>query len=281
MVKYALRGVWLVFPALAVSGIARGQGIVVAGGGQGRVVGGQVLDSVSGRPLGGADVYFTTLPGQGRTDGAGRFRLEGHSVRDSLLVVRHIGYVPRTVAVTPDAPVLATIDIGSIYLRPVATQLDRIAVEVEEIRRYPQLDGFYTRKKNLTGLGHFLTREFVERSGAPRTSDLIRKSHKVEIECSKSAGNTCVAASRRARETRMLLRARDTTVVEDELFTFGAGRCRMEVWVDGVRSPFNLDEIPVEWIVGIEIYSGPGTTPPLFGLGACGVIAIWTSVPGA
>ena len=34
---------------------------------QQRFVGGVVLDSVSGRPLSGADVYFTTLPGQGKT----------------------------------------------------------------------------------------------------------------------------------------------------------------------------------------------------------------------
>ena len=56
----------------------------------------------------------------------------------------------------------------------------------------------------------------------------------------------------------------------------------MEVWVDGVRSPFyDVDEIPVAWIVGIEIYSGPETTPVIFGQGACGAIAIWTAVPGS
>jgi hypothetical protein len=49
-----------------------------------------------------------------------------------------------------------------------------------------------------------------------------------------------------------------------------------------VRSPFyDVDEIPVSWIVGIEIYSGPETTPVVFGQGACGVIAIWTAVPGS
>jgi len=56
----------------------------------------------------------------------------------------------------------------------------------------------------------------------------------------------------------------------------------MDVWVAGVRSPFfDVDDIPVNWIVGIEIYSGPETTPVIFGQGPCGVVAIWTAVPGS
>src|SRR6185436_6716274 len=98
--------------------------------------------------------------------------------------------------------------------------------------------------------------------------DLLRFSHKVVIECGKAVSATCVATSRRARETRVLIR-RDSVNVEDETAAFDAARCRMEVWVDGVRSPFDLDAIPPEWIVGIEIYSGPGTTPAVFGMGAC------------
>jgi hypothetical protein len=172
-------------------------------------------------------------------------------------------------------------DVGVLHLRPVATALDRIAVEAEEMRRYPQLVGFYDRKDDLTGLGHFITRETIERVAALRTSDVLRRSHKLEIECGKQGAGICVASSRRARETRFVAAARDSVNVEDAALAFDAGRCRMDVWVDGVRSPFDLDTIPVEWIVAIEVYSGPATTPPVFGLGACGVIAIWTSVPGA
>ncbi len=261
-------------------------GLLLAGAGsvaaQHRWVGGVVLDSVSGKPLVGVEAYFTTaMPSQNRTDSEGRFRLTAASINDSVVVVRRIGYVPRTIIVSPLAPILATMDIGAVYLRPVATELDRIAVEVEEVRRYPVLDGFYQRKANLSGLGHFMTRDFVERSASPRTSDLLRKSHKLEIECGKAMGSQCIATSRRARETRLMQGRRDSANIEDETVTFGAGRCRMEIWVDGVRSPFDLDSIPVEWIVGIEVYSGPGTVPPIFGMGACGVVAIWTAVAGA
>jgi hypothetical protein len=165
----------------------------------------------------------------------------------------------------------------------VATEIDKIAVEVEEVRRYPQLGGFYVRKAQLDGLGHFLTRDAIERRPAIRTSDLLRYTHKVEIECSKQSGGQCFATSRRNRETRLLQQGRgsDTTSLEEVPAIFGMGRCRMEVWLDGAPSPFDIDAIPVHWIVGIEIYSGPATTPAVFGMGPCGVVAIWTTVPGA
>lgn len=242
-----------------------------------RTVFGQVLDSVTGRPLDRADVYFTTLVGQARTGPDGRFWLEGASTRDSVLVVRRIGYVARRVVVTPAAR-LRALDVGHVYLRPVATELDAIAVEAEEVRRYPVLEGFYQRRQAFSGLGHFFTREFIERTGALKTSDVLRRSHKLEVECGKNPGGQCAATSRRARETRLVVRPRDSTGTgaESEGVFFEAGRCRMDVWVNGVRSPFDIDATPVDWIVGIEIYSGPATTPPVFGTGPCGVVAIWT-----
>jgi hypothetical protein len=242
---------------------------------------GVVLDSVSRRPLEGASVYFTTAEGESRTGSDGRFRLQVGNSRDTLMVVRRIGFVPSTFPVHLAAGAMVS-DVGYLQLRPVATKLDQIAVEAEQVRRFPQLEGFYARKDAMHGLGHYMTRDDVERIPAARTSDLLRHALKLEIECSKASGGQCYAASRRARETRLNRVTRiDTTNVEDISQSFGAGRCRMEVWVDGVRSPFELDTIPVDWIVAIEIYSGPATTPPVFGQGACGVVAIWTSVIGA
>jgi len=242
---------------------------------------GIVLDSVSRRPLEGVSVYFTTAEGESRTGPDGRFRLSVTSPRDTLMVVRRIGFVPSTFPVHLAYGALVS-DVGYLQIRPVASKLDQILVEAEQIRRFPQLEGFYSRKDAMRGLGHYLTKDDVERIPAAKTSDVLRHSMKLEIECSKSSSGQCYAASRRARETRLsTARRMDTTAVEDISQGFGTGRCRMEVWVDGIRSPFELDTIPVDWIVAIEIYSGPATTPAEFGQGACGVVAIWTSVPGA
>jgi hypothetical protein len=254
-------------------------------GAQERVVFGQVIDSVSAQPLGGVSTYFTTNRLEYHTGADGQFTLHGDLTRDSVLVVRRIGYVPRTVVVSELAR-LPIVDVGLVYLRPVATVLDKIAVVTEEVRRYPQLMGFYDRKANLSGLGHFFTRESIERSAAARTSDVLRKSPKVEMECNRaSSAGECAATSRRAREMRFRLQPQDSTYASQELglgYLMEQSRCRMDLWVDGVRSPvFDVDDIPVTWILGIEIYSGPESTPVVFGQGACGVIAIWTAVPGS
>ena len=39
----------------------------------------------------------------------------------------------------------------------------------------------------------------------------------------------------------------------------------------------NVPDVPQDMIAGIEIYSGPATTPTAFGAGHCGVVAIWTT----
>ena len=155
-----------------------------AGVGQERAIFGQVIDSVSGQPLRGTSAYFTTSRLEAHTNDGGFFVLHGDEKRDSVVVVRRIGYVPRTIVVSPLTK-LPLVDVGIVYLRPAATKLDEIAVVGEEVRRYPQLDGFYIRRRHLGGLGHFLTREIIQRTGASRASDVLRRSNKVFMDCNR------------------------------------------------------------------------------------------------
>ena len=65
------------------------------------------------------------------------------------------------------------------------------------------------------------------------------------------------------------------------MFGEGAYACAMQVVIDGVPMPprFPLELLPTpREIAGIEVYSGPATTPAQFsGLDRrCGLIAIWT-----
>src|ERR1041384_1067868 len=213
-----------IFALFASSAVAAQEGVVF----------GQVVDSVSAQPLGGVSTYFTTNRLEYHTGADGLFTLHGDLTRDSVLVVRRIGYVPRTFVVSELAK-LPLLDVGIVYLRPVATMLDKIAVVTEEVRRFPQLVGFYDRKEKMGGLGHFFTRENIERTAASRTSDVLRQSHKVELECNRSSpSGSCAPASRRAREVRFRLRAADSTYSVEELgplLQAEGGRCRMDVWV--------------------------------------------------
>lgn len=240
-----------------------------------RVVTGLVLDSVSGRPLPRALLYFEGTTEEFRSGADGRFRIEGVRPLDTMMVVRQIGYVPVRLPV-PFSISAAVVDVGSVWLRPVATKLDVIAVEAEQVRRYPQLEDFY-RRKQLGLPGFFMTPDEIARASARRPSNLIERSVKVKTECNdvvnwqkgRGAQNSptdCTARNSRPQGASML--AGGVTVEQ----------CEMDVWMDGQRTDMKVDDIPVRTIVALEVYSGPATTPAMFGSGHCGVVVIWTNM---
>ena len=248
-----------------------------------RVVRGIIVDSISGRPLGGVAMYFDGRRDEFYSGSEGEFRIAGVHRRDSVLVVRRIGFVPLRVGIPKVESPLA-IDLGSLHLRPVATKLDQIAVEAEEVERYPLLAAFYRRKQNSVG-GTFITRQDIDRSASRRTSEVLRRVVKIEMDCTNDrfGDDNCLARNRRGRIIRPQAVSsgtrRNGVIVQDDTATMdrGVDRCEMELYVDGMRSTLKVDEVPLSWIGGIEVYSGLATTPADLGSGRCGVIAIWTT----
>jgi hypothetical protein len=235
--------------------------------GQTRTVTGIVLDSVTELPLGGAVIYVDGDVAEHRADSRGRFTLN-LSRDDTMLVVRRIGFVPRQIAVAE--ALYPGPDLGPIYLRPVATQLDRLAVEVDDLRLYPHMKDFYRRKQS-GAQGTFITREEVVAAPVRRTSELLRRNGggKIRVECPpfnwNGRGGTradpCGARSGRPGGRG----------------NFTIDYCETTVFVDGRQSGLKIDEIPLLTIAGVEIYPGPATTPTVFDGGGCGVLAIWTT----
>jgi hypothetical protein len=242
-----------------------------------------VVDSLSGRPVGGAVLYFDGRRDEFYTGSEGQFRIAGVRPQDQVLVVRRIGFVPLRVHV-PDTSSILAIDLGALALHAVATKLDRIEVEAEEVDRFPQLAAFYRRKQNNTG-GAYITREDIERSAARRTSEMLRRVVKIEMDCTNDrlGADNCLARNRRGRIIRPTGPSAGTRragqVIPEDTATMehGADRCEMDIYVDGMHSSLKVDEVPLSWIGGIEVYSGLATTPPGLGNGRCGVIAIWTT----
>jgi len=65
----------------------------------------------------------------------------------------------------------------------------------------------------------------------------------------------------------------------------GGRDCPPQYWVDGVKAfALNIDDIIPQDVEGIEIYEGASTVPPQFntkeGTTICGVVLIWTRIPG-
>jgi hypothetical protein len=61
--------------------------------------------------------------------------------------------------------------------------------------------------------------------------------------------------------------------------------CPPQYWVDGVKAyNLNIDDIIPSDVEGIEIYPGASTVPPQYntreGTTICGVVLIWTRIPG-
>ncbi|MBI4502603.1 MAG: hypothetical protein HY700_15765 [Gemmatimonadetes bacterium] len=273
---------WLGLAIVASVGLAPGW-LTAQETAAGRVLRGIIVDSVSQRPVGGAVMYFEGRRDEFYSGSEGQFHIPGVGFRDTVMVVRRIGYVPLRVAVPrTDSPL--AVDLGELALRPVATKLDRIAVEAEEVSRFPQLSEFYRRKQRATG-GVFITREDIERSAARQTSEMLRRVVKIELDCinDRVGADNCIARNRRGRIIRPNRVSsgtrRGNVIIPEDTATLdlAADRCEMTIYVDGMRSSLRVDEVPLSWIGGIEVYSGLATTPPGFGNATCGVIAIWTT----
>jgi outer membrane receptor for ferrienterochelin and colicin len=119
------------------------------------------------------------------------------------------------------------------------------------------LEGYYRRLQRHHG-GRFITRE-----------QLDQKTHESLSEILKAIPGVSAA---RVRGTTGAVRLRGET-------------CRPVVWLDGtplLAAEVDLDTMAASSFQGIEIYSGPASTPVEFttpGGSACGTIVLWSRDP--
>ena len=213
-------------------------------------VSGVVKDSL-GSPVVGAIVSVGGSTLTAESDEEGKFTLAKASPGELSLRVRRIGFKPDTVRVT----VLAGGD------HPITITLARLAVELQPLVIYGRrnvtgrMAGFYERLGR--GMGHFLTREQIERRNPMNMTDMFRMIPGARVE-TRGLGNQAVR--------------------------FRGARQAPLVWLDGTplyAGEFDLDSVDPRSFEGIEIYSGPASVPAEF-LGnrmqssAGGTIILWT-----
>jgi hypothetical protein len=170
---------------------------------------------------------------------------------------RRLGFSPKSIdADIADGTTLAL----AVVLEPYATEIEGMTVE-EATRRHQMLGDFYDRSSR--GFGHFVTREQIEKRNPMNLSDMMRM----------IPGARLVPLRGGSQATLRFSRAQ------------GARDCPPQYWVDGVKAwNLNIDDIVPQDVEGIEIYSGASTVPPQFntreGTTICGVVLIWTRIPG-
>ena len=219
------------------------------------MVTGTVHDS-AGTPIPGVQVVIADSPFGVRSDSLGRFRLPTMREGQQDVHFRRMGFDSTTVRT----------ELGHDSIVTLAVVMNALAQDLAEqnitadIERVQALQGFYERKKG--GFGYFVTREDIERRHASAVSDVMRLIPGVNVV--RTGGRSGV------RFNRASSAARD---------------CPPQVYVDGVMARgMEIDDLSPGDIDGIEIYPGASVIPPQFndrfGNSICGVIAVWTRVPG-
>jgi len=212
---------------------------------------GVVKDSVG--PVAYAEISIAGSDVRLLTDELGRFRLTDVPYGSVELRARRLGYTPATqtlqFAKTTEAEVEFILSAAPGYLPSVEVSAPRQVYD-------GRLRGFQERSKK--GVGHFITRERLERVKSYRFSDLIRTVPGVTLKTLRGGGTS---------------------------LTMRGALCSPLVFVDGSPAsaggqPVDLDMFDLSTLEGIEIYPGLSSVPAEFVTGRggerCGVIAIWS-----
>lgn len=223
---------------------------------QNRTLSGAVVDS-SGKPIEGADVGIVALRRLTRTDERGHFAISNLPDGTVELSIRRLSYQPRRVSVvigaTPERMIAFT-------LEPSAAALAGVEVTAAAQRRRQGIEDFYRRR--VRGVGTFFSREDILSYHTIRTSDVLRRAPGIRfVRVGAGLG----------------VRFNSTAIVRRD--------CIPMIWLDGQQAPgLEVDDFPASDIEGIELYSGPSTTPLQFSQrsssSTCGTIAVWTRNPG-
>lgn len=222
---------------------------------------GLIVDDATGAPLPGA---LIVLVEGGLTEGletvaddSGAFRIEAPGAGEYVLLASLIGY-----AEIRSEPVVVEIGenvIVEVRLAIEAVPLEPLVVRSRAMRGGAQLAGFYARlaRGRRSGLGHFISREEVERMNPMETSDLLRMAPGVRVTPGRAGRGAAIRMS---------------------------GGCTPAIYVDGMqvnRYPLggtSVDDIVAGFTVeGVEVYRGAmaqvqGYHDP----GGCGLVLVWT-----
>ena len=245
---------WRVF-ILALAGLVAwsldvpGQSSTTRGSVRGSVRG--VVRDTLGLAIAGAEVTVEGSAVRAVSDESGAYHLREVDVGTRRLRVRRLGFRQAVVDVEVPEHGLSDVDIQLLQL---VQQLAPVAVLARRDAFESRLEGFYERRDRK--VGHFVSRERIERTHSFSFTDLLREIPGVTI---RSIGSITKAVRLR-----------------------GAS-CPPLVFLDGVpatAAEFDLESIDPGMVEGIEVYAGSATVPAEFAgsrnLDRCGVVAIWS-----
>ena len=220
---------------------------------------GSVRDS-AGHPVPNAEVRLTGSDVFTRTNDSGGFRLQGLPLGIVNVTARRLGFAPASFDLKMRE---GQRDSLVLTLTMLAQSLPGVvAIDEEMARSQRLLAGFWARRSQ--GFGHYLTREEIVQRDAHEFTELVRMIPSVSVQI------------RSGRPVVRFPRFGQSALRSD---------CPPLYWVDGQRlENASPDEFPPNDIEAMEVYAGAATIPPQFAPRmssyTCGVIVIWTRLPG-
>jgi TonB family protein len=211
---------------------------------------GSVTDS-AGRPVPDVEVVISGAERATRSNDRGDYRVTGMSAGNVVVTARRLGFK----AYAQPVHLLEGVEMR-INIRLVASPevLDAVAVVAQRQSYDARLSGFNAR--SVQKVGHFVTRERIDRANSTTLTDMLRELPGVKIGGMRNQGRA--------------IRLRGAS-------------CPPLIFVDGfpaTAGEFDVDMIDLQSVEGIEVYAGLGTIPAEFAgprdLDRCGVIAIWS-----
>lgn len=212
---------------------------------------GVILDSLGGA-VSSAHIAIEGSGAQVVTDAAGAFRFARVPAGEARFRIRRLGYRPATFLAQVQPASETIVEFRLVALAELLPTVEvRSKGEVYDAR----LAGYNTRRERR--VGHFITRDDLDRHDSPRFADVLRRVPGVTVRPLRGSGGGTTVSLR--------------------------GNCSPLVFLDGfpaAAGPLDLDIIDLASVEGIEVYSGIATVPGEFisvrGGERCGVIAIWS-----
>ena len=233
---------------------------------------GTVRQAETAEPLEDA---LVVLPERGvgtYTDSTGHFAFADLPVGETTLEVRFLDRRSERRSVTLRPREVTEVELS---LRVEAVEVPGLTVEAER-RRRGRMAGFHRRMER--GTGHFITRDELERKEGNLLHQVFRPVAGIDvIPCRALKGSE----KRRTPACYVVASGREAPSFIQR------GPCVPIFYVDGHRTPIGelplgVNELGVEEVEAIEVYSGPAQTPARFSSGSrgrCGVVVLWTRDP--
>jgi len=225
-----------------------------------------VRDSLSRSSLPNVGLYRDSSTRLAVTDSTGIARVRLGGVGETRIIVRAIGFATKNVVVTGR-------EEGDSLTVLLVRSADAQTLPVVDVRAPPNVGlsryADYERRRTSGRTGIFITQAEIERQNSSNLLDIFRRYPSIKVV--DSLGVQFVASARTPKPVIKPTR--------DDL-----APCILRMLIDGVPLPpdFDLSQIQVRDVHGVEVYAGPASIPvELAGMvrdSQCGVVMVWTRI---